>query len=193
MEKTDQELIAQHLEGDATALEALVNRYIKIVYSFAYRISGNSADAEDITQESFLKAWKNINKYDNSRSFKTWLLSIARNTAIDLFRKKKPYTFTEIDSFSSAEDDANFEEKIADTELLPEEVFSRKEISNEVQEALNKIPVNAKEVVILHLNEDMTFEEIAETLGEPMNTVKSRYRRALANLKVLLEGQHAPN
>jgi RNA polymerase sigma-70 factor (ECF subfamily) len=193
MEKTDSELIAAHLDGEREALEMLVNRYLKMVYGFAYRMTGSAADADDVTQESFFKAWKNIHKFDREKSFKTWLMSIVKNTAIDLLRKKRSIVFSELDTARDDGEQKTFEETIADTELLPEELLSRKEIAKEVQDALNKLPLNSKVVVLMHLAEDMTFEEIADALSEPMNTVKSRYRRALASLKGLLTGHHAPN
>jgi RNA polymerase sigma-70 factor (ECF subfamily) len=190
MDKTDQELIEQYKGGERIAIEILVDRHLKAVYNFCVRMVGNEADAEDVTQESFLKAWKNISKYNAEFSFKTWILSIARNTSIDFLRKKKSINFSELDSYS--EDDRKFEDSLRDSELLPDEVFERKELAKEAQDALDAVPLRMREVVLLHLAEGLTFEEIARILKEPMNTVKSRYRRALEALRGLLSRVDAP-
>src|ERR1700761_954795 len=88
--RSDEELIAAYLSGEEAAFGELTQRHLRQVYSFALRLVGDSAAAEDISQETFLKAWKSLQKYDESSSkFKTWLLRIARNTAIDYLRKKK--------------------------------------------------------------------------------------------------------
>ncbi len=190
-EQTDIELIERYKEGDVSALEALVGRYVRGVYNFALKLTGSTADADDVTQESFLKAWKYIKKYKAEFSFKTWLFSIARNSAIDLMRKRKSLAFSDLD-FPGAEESLKFEETIPDQSPLPEELYSQKEIGVELSRVLDLLPLNAKAVVLLHIVEDMTFEEISRALKEPMNTVKSRYRRALATLKDLLQEQNAP-
>jgi len=84
MDETDQQLIESYFDGDEAALAVLVNRYLKPVYNFAFRLTGNQADAEDVSQETFLKAWKNIKKFRADENFKAWILKIARNTAYDL-------------------------------------------------------------------------------------------------------------
>lgn len=190
-EQTDIELIDRYKVGDVSALEALVARHIKGVYNFALRLTGNTSDADDVTQEAFLKAWKYIKKYNAEFSFKTWLFSIARNSAVDLMRKRKSLAFSDLD-FPGTEESVRFEETIADQSPLPEELYSQKEIGTELSRVLDSLPLNARAVVLLHIVEDMTFEEISKALKEPMNTVKSRYRRALATLKDMLQRQIAP-
>ena len=191
MEKTDQELIFEYKEGNKRSLETLIDRHLKSVYNFAFRMTGSAADADDVSQESFLKAWKNINKYNPELSFRTWLLSITRNASIDFLRKRKGINFSELDQLSDGED-KKFEDTIVDSELLPDAVFERKEIETVAQRALESIPIPMKEVVLLHLAEGLTFEEIAKALKEPMNTVKSRYRRALESIRKFLTGDIAP-
>jgi RNA polymerase sigma-70 factor (ECF subfamily) len=190
-EQTDIELITSYKAGDVSALEALVSRHLKSVYNFALRLTGNASDADDVTQESFLKAWKYIKKYKAEFSFKTWLFSIARNSAIDLMRKRRSLNFSDLD-FPGAHESVKFEDTIADSSPLPEELYSQKELGTELSRVLDSLPLNAKAVVLLHIVEDMTFEEISKALKEPMNTVKSRYRRALATIKDLLQEKIAP-
>ena len=88
MKKSDNEIIIQYLNGDKDAFTEIVNRYLKLIYNFTYRLVGNEKVAEDISQEVFLKAWKNIKKFDLEKNFKTWIFSIAKNTAIDYLRKR---------------------------------------------------------------------------------------------------------
>jgi len=90
---TDEQLVASHLKGDGEALEILVSRYLKSIYSFAYRHIGNIHDAEDITQEVFVKVLRHLKKFDHDKSFKTWIFKITQNTSIDFFRKKKTIPF----------------------------------------------------------------------------------------------------
>jgi RNA polymerase sigma-70 factor (ECF subfamily) len=97
----DLKLIKQYLAGDEKSLDVLVKRYLKIIYGYSYRNVGNSADAEDITQETFLKVWKNIKKFDQSKSFKSWIFTIAKNTSIDYLRKKKSVPFSRFETTRS--------------------------------------------------------------------------------------------
>ena len=160
----DQELISKYLAGDEESLEILIKKYLKPIYNFTYRYAGNSQEAEDITQETFLKAWKNLKKFNPQKSFKTWIFSIAKNTAIDWLRKKKTIPFPD-----------DIIETIADpSPFVPE--FS-------LTAVLEKLPTKYQIVLSLRYNDYFTFREIAEILEEPLHTVKSRHRRGLAMLK----------
>lgn len=86
---TDQQLIAAYLKGDEKSLEILIKRYLNPIYGFAYRYVKDQQNAEDITQETFLKVWKNIKKYDKNKSFKAWIYTIAKNTVLDFIKKEK--------------------------------------------------------------------------------------------------------
>ncbi len=165
--------------------DELVRQHLKAVYSFAYRFVGDAHEAEDIVQETFLKAWKNFGNYKAEMSqFKTWLMHIARNTAIDHLRKKKHIAFSE---FTNDEGDNSFVDTLADTEELPEELLACAEDTKVLTDALDKLSPPSREVLILHYTNSMTFEEIGAILGKSMNTVKSRHRRAIAVLRKNLE------
>ncbi|MFA6919366.1 MAG: sigma-70 family RNA polymerase sigma factor, partial [Patescibacteria group bacterium] len=88
-EYLDEQLVQQYLSGDEKSLEVLIQKYLKPIYNFVYRYVGDMANAEDLTQEVFVKVWKNIKKFDRKKSFKTWIFCIAKNTAFDYLRKKK--------------------------------------------------------------------------------------------------------
>ena len=175
MENNDLYIIDQCLKGDTDAFEILVNRHLKTVYNFVYHLSRNAEEANDIAQEVFVKVWKNLKKFDQGQNFKTWLFSIARNTTIDFFRKKKSISFGDME----IGDDTSFEDSLTDSEPLPDEIFEQKELGAFLEKALRVLPLEERTVILLHDKEDLTFEEIAKVLGKPMNTVKSRYRRAI--------------
>lgn len=188
MEKTDSELIYNALEGDDTAFKELLERHLKRVYNFVYRLSGNTEESKDITQDTFVKIWKNLKKYKKEFSFKTWIINIAKNTTIDYLRKKKAFTFSDFDNIDSEE---SFEEKIVDTEPLADELFEKEENKILAEKILLKIPMQKRMIILMHINEELSFEEIAKILNKPTNTIKSQYRRALLELKKNIE--NAPN
>lgn len=184
---TDSQLITLYLEGNHKAFDGLINRHSQAVYRFTFKLLSNSDDAHDVTQESFIKVWKHIKKFDLDKSFKTWIFSIARNAALDKLRKKRSVSFSSLD-----EDEKSFDANIPDDQLLPHEIFEQKEKVELVKSALESIPFDQKTTILLHHGEEMTFEEISEIVGKPMNTVKSQYRRALISLKKYIEGLDAP-
>jgi RNA polymerase sigma-70 factor (ECF subfamily) len=185
MEKTDEELIAEYLGGADEAFASLLKRYVKGVFSFVARSTLD--DAEDIVQDIFLKAWKNLKKYDSkSAKFKTWLMRITRNTVIDAVRKKRPLVFSH---FETDEGDA-FTPEVADPEPLPEELIARAQDACDVQEILQKISLPHREVLLLHYMSHQSFEEIAVILGVSASTVRSRHRRGISMLRRQLEELH---
>jgi len=188
MERTDEELISAYLAGEEAAFGELTARHLRGVYSFALRLVGDGAAAEDIAQETFLKAWKNLKKYDErSSKFKTWMLRIARNTAIDYLRKKKHIPLS---AFENETGSNVLAETLADTEELAPAMLERLDDARELHAVLEHLSPKHREIVLLYYSNDLTFEEIAQTLGEPTNTVKSRHRRALAALKALIAPNH---
>lgn len=182
MEKSDKELIVDYLNGDESALPVLINRYLKSIYNFAYRLTGNVQSAEDISQETFFKAWKNLKKYKPEESFKTWLFTIARNTTFDFLRKKKSFVFSDL-----GDEESSFEEDLVDDSPQAEEIISQLEDKKLLDDLLNKLSPIYKEIILLHHLNELTFEEIAKMLGKSVNTVKSQHRRALIELKKLAD------
>ncbi len=159
-------------------IEQIVKDYTGLIYSFVFRLTGEKDEASDITQEVFVKIWKNLGKYNPDQSLKTWILAITRNTVIDWLRKKRPIIFSKL-SQEGEEGKPDFGENLADNQLLPDEIFAQKELRQELDKFINSLPFAQQEVFLLHLEDDLTFEEIAKVIGRPMNTVKSQYRRAL--------------
>jgi RNA polymerase sigma-70 factor (ECF subfamily) len=178
VEKNDEDLIKEYIEGDEESLRYLIERYTTSIYNFSMRFVGVEY-AKDITQDVFIKVWKNIKKFDKEKaSFKTWIFTIVRNTITDFLRKKKSVVFSSLDK-----EDEIFESNIEDEAILPDEVLLKFEDKELLDNTLDKLPVNYREVLVLYYQEDMTFKEIGDLLGKPMNTVKSYHHRALILLR----------
>jgi RNA polymerase sigma-70 factor, ECF subfamily len=181
--QTDEQLIAEYLKGDEQALRLLIDRYLKPIYNFVYRYTGEPNHAEEITQDVFVNVWRNINRFDPNKRFKTWLFAIAKNTSLNWLKKKKPINFSK---FENEDGDNVLLESTADPSPLPDELFERSDLSRKLSEAMDQLSPNYRAVLLLHYNDHMTFQEIAESLGGSINTVKSRHRRALIQLKGFL-------
>jgi len=172
--KTDLELIQCYQAGDDRALELLVKKNLSPVYHFVLRMTGSPSDAEEIAQDAFVKMWKNLGRFDHSKKFSTWLFQIAKNTALDYMRKRH------LPIIDDAQND------VPDARPLPQTVLDQSELSPQLMAALATLSPDARTVVSLRHYDELTFREISEKLGEPLHTLKSRYRRALSRLKILL-------
>lgn len=181
--RTDEQLVAEYLRGNEQALRLLIERYLRPIYNFVYRYTGESSNAEEITQDVFVSVWKNINRFDLNKKFKTWIFTIARNTSLNWLKKKKPINFSR---FEDNNGDNIFLESTADPLPLPDELFEHVDLSQKLSKAMDNLSPDYRAVLMLHYSNSMTFQEIAESLGESINTVKSRHRRALIQLRQLL-------
>lgn len=185
--------LVQALDGDDQAFAHLVETYQRPVFSVCFRMLGNARDAEDAAQESFLRAYKNLYRYDPDRSFATWLLSIASHYCIDQLRKRRLNTF-------SIDDDENWWQP-PDLGPSPEGVMVRSERQAQIAVMLDTLKSQDRAAVVLHYWHDYSYEEIAETLELSISAVKSRLyraRRMLAegwqekeNQEQILESQNA--
>jgi len=180
---TDENLIRQYLDGDSHALDILIERYLKPIYSFVYKNVGDQPQAEDITQEVFVKVWKNIRKFDQKKSFKPWIFQIARNTSIDYLRKKKSIPFSR---FENEKGQNMLINNIIEKPLNLLENLSDK---NTVAAALQGLTEKEQKIINLRHIEGLSFKEIAEVFRESVNTVKSRYRRTLLILRKNIKGK----
>lgn len=189
MIRTDEQLIADYLAGDREALEILIRRHLKPVYSFVCRYVGDAAETDDVTQDAFVRAWRALKKFDRTKKFKTWLFAIAKNAALDALKKKRAVPFSE---FENEGGENMLAKTLADPALLPTEILERADIAKALSTALEALSPDYRMVLFLRYNDHFNFREIAESLGEPLHTIKSRHRRALVQLKKLLtqEGMH---
>ncbi len=181
---SDIDLIERYCDGDEQAFTILVTRHAAVVYSFVVRYVGSGAEAEDIVQDVFVKTWKNLKRFDTKRNFRTWIFTIAKNTALDWLKKKKPTAFSEL--HTSDEKAPAFEETLATDEPLQSDVLEQRQTHEALSAALATLSAEYRAVVLLRLDNQFTFREIAEALNKPLNTVKSHYRRAVNVLSTKL-------
>jgi len=183
VEITDAALVAAHISGDGTAFARLTERYTPRIYRFTYRMVGQPQDAEDITQETFVKVWRYSKRYRSNERFQAWIFKIARNTAIDWMRKRKQLVFSD---FESAEGDNVLMLTTRDPEPLPDALVAKAQDAALLERVIQKLPAPQREVLLLHYHEYLSFNEIGHILDKPLDTVKSRHYRALLLLKKLL-------
>jgi len=183
-------LVRRCISGDASAWEEIVQRYHRRIYNICYRFAGTSDDAQDLTQEVFIKMFRTLNTYDVSKgAFMTWVTTITRNLLVDHFRKTKQDRVTDsLDTpFSEHEDAQPLGEQIADSSRPPDAQVQGREMRETVHQALQKLSPELREAVILRDLQDMDYREIAATLKVPEGTVKSRINRGRAELARLLQ------
>jgi len=179
---TDQSVVQRIVQGDRSALAELYDRYGTAVYSLACRIVGSSADAEDVTQEVFTQAWKQASRYDETRaSTVAWLLNMTRTRAIDRLRANRTRR-------RFAGEPARIE-AVPDDSTDAEQRVIEDERASRVRSALDGLAVAQRQAIELAYFRGLTHGEIAERLGEPLGTVKTRIRTALIKLRGALAGQ----
>ncbi|MBP6883944.1 MAG: sigma-70 family RNA polymerase sigma factor [Candidatus Pacebacteria bacterium] len=184
--ESDEEIILAFQGGDATSFKKIIDRYTPAMFNFSARLAGREK-ADDIVQEIFIKVWKNLGRFDATKaSFKTWIFTIAKNTTTDFLRKRKDYSFTDLDK-STEKDELSFSENIVDENLLPDAALQKIQDKEFLDTLLEKLSPNYKEILVLHYQEEMTFDEIGKILNKPLNTVKSQHRRAIAQLRELID------
>lgn len=180
-------LIVKSKQGDAEAFSELIYEYEKNILNFTYRMLGSHADAEDVTQEVFLKAYRGIKGFDERASFKTWLYKIAANTAYDALRKKKSRKADMHISLYAEGDDGEYELAIEGDGDSPYESLQKKEMQKALNEAVLKLSHEHRAVILLRDMQNLSYEEIASITNQSVGTVKSRISRARHILRKNLE------
>ena len=183
-------LVRRCVSGDAAAWEEIVQKYHRRIFNICYRFAGSSDDAQDLTQEVFIKMYRTLNSYDMDRgAFMTWVTTMTRNLLVDHFRKTKQERLTDsLDTTSSDHEDAMpLGERIPDHGPAPDSRVQSREAGDTVHQALQKLSPELREAVILRDLQDMDYKEIATVLKVPEGTVKSRINRGRAELARLLQ------
>lgn len=190
MERTDEQLIAAYIEGEVGAFPIALERHLDGLYRYALRLTGNREIAEDIVQDTTIKAWKRLETFKQGERWSPWLYRIARNSAIDHLRKRRMNVFSDYER----EDGENaLTEGLSDDGPMPDLPSMREEDKKVLENALLELPLIYREVLHLYYDEDMTLAECAKTLERPLETVKSQHRRAILALRKRLVGSFAPN
>jgi RNA polymerase sigma-70 factor (ECF subfamily) len=183
-------LVRRCIAGDPVAWEEIVQTYNRRIYNICYRFAGSADDAQDLTQEVFIKMYRTLSSYDHSKgAFVTWVTTITRNLLVDHFRKTKQDRMTDsMDTTASEHEDAQpLSEHIPDPAAPPDTRVRQREVSETVHAALGKLSPELREAVILRDLQDMDYREIATVLKVPEGTVKSRINRGRAELARLLQ------
>jgi RNA polymerase sigma-70 factor (ECF subfamily) len=172
MNKDDKDLVRECLDGSNNAFKEIVEKYYKVVYRLAFRILQNTDDAEEITQTVFVKAYENLNTYNSSYKFFSWIYRITVNETLNFSKKQ---SFTE----KISEEYSLIDEK-------PDEIYDRCELGEKIQEALMEIDMLYRLPVVLKHFLDYSYKELSYLLGVPEKTVKSRLFTGRQLLKDIL-------
>jgi RNA polymerase sigma-70 factor, ECF subfamily len=186
-ERSDFDLLKLYVKReDMEAFETLVRRHRRQVYNFVYKMVGRAEAAEDIFQETFLRVIKNAHTYTPRAKFTTWCLQIARNLTLDYFKREGLRQHVSIDA-SPTGDERTFAGLLQGTDPESGEILVSRELVDEVREAVNHLPENQREALVLRMYEDLPYAEIAEVLGSPEGTVKYWVHEAVNTLARHLE------
>lgn len=189
--EADRELLEAVLKGDGTAYRGLVEKYQGRVYAMVYGMLRNREDARDVTQEAFVKAYRNLDSFRLESSFYTWIYRIAMNLAIDFTRKRKRRETSGFDENIAARDeDGDIAE--AHHEDGPGRQLERKQLFARIMGAMQQLPEDQRQVILLRELEGLQYKEIADIMEIPEGTVMSRLFYARKKLQKLLSGDHTP-
>ena len=182
-------IVRQCMDGDSGAWAELVRTHHRRVYGLCYRFTGNPTDSEDLTQDVFLKVYSNLASFDTARgSLQVWITTLTRNLLVDNFRRTKNLRVTgSLDDGWESTEELKPIDRLTSRGPSPHESAAQKELARMVQEALARVSVELREAVILRDLQDLDYKEIAQVLGIPEGTVKSRISRGRAELARLLE------
>jgi RNA polymerase sigma-70 factor (ECF subfamily) len=185
VQEQDDQLIASALQGDQKAYEALLARHKRAIYHVVLKIVRNREEAQDLVQETFMKAFNALASYRSEYRFSTWLYKIAANCAIDFVRRKRIEALSLDKPIETRNGQVEYE--VPDTSWDPEQDLVRKQKLRSIDEAIESLPDKYREVIIYRHRDDKPYEEIANILRVPVGTVKARIFRARELLKKKLK------
>ena len=185
---SDEELVAAVLAGDEELFGEIVGRYEQWLVSFLYRMLRNLDDAHDLAQEVFLKVYQALDRYDPSYKLSTWIFRIGRNAAIDRIRRKRLRTVSISTGFATDPDEER-ELELASPDRGPHADLRNRERGAAIQRAIDALPPDYRELILLRHFGELSYEEIAEEKEMPLGTVKNKLFRARQILKEHLGGE----
>lgn len=187
MKKDDIELVRKAKQGDRVAYDKLVVLYKDVVFSIVFRMVRNKQEAEDLTQEAFIKAFKSLASFNEDYAFSTWLFKIATNNCIDFFRKRKLKTYSMDETIKYKDDEIRQEYAAPDPNVEYELVANERTLI--IRKAIEALPEKYRIVIELRHQKEHSYEQIAEDLELPLGTVKARIFRAREMLNKSLKGK----
>lgn len=182
MQADEKGLIQRCKEGDLEAFNDLVERYEKLVYHVAYRLSGNYDDANDVAQEAFIRVFNSIGTFRGDANFTTWLYRIVTNVYLDERKKAKSHMHSSLDDYIELEENS-VSRQVEDGGPTPEQVVQDMERNQIMQQAIMELPEYQRAMIVLYHTQGKSYEEIAEIMNLAIGTVKSRLNRARLALK----------
>jgi RNA polymerase sigma-70 factor, ECF subfamily len=188
MIRTDEELVARTTAGDLDSFNQLVLRWERPIYALAYRTLGREEDARDVVQEAFLRAYRGLRGFKGQAKFSSWLYRITLNLCRDWSRRERRAPIVQVPEGSDPID-------LVDAHAAPvdsvEDLVARREMSQAVAAAMAELPEEQRTAILLKEYHGLTFQEIADTLGCPLSTVKTRLYQGLSVLRRRLERRQA--
>jgi len=181
---SDNELVEIVRKKDPDRYKEIIDRYQGKLFAYLYRLIGEREEAEDLLQDVFIKAFRNLHSYDTERKFSSWIYRIAHNEAVNHIKRKSLKKFIYWDNITSTKD--KLETASADEGI--EDSWIRKETNEEVEAAIKRLPLKYRQVLLLRYYSDKSYEEIGEILGKPVNTVGTLIKRAKTKLSGELKG-----
>jgi RNA polymerase sigma-70 factor (ECF subfamily) len=183
-------LVERCRRNDEAAFHEVIERYKNKVYNYIFRMMGNSDDAEDLTQEVFIRLYTSIDSFRSQSSLSTWLFRIASNLCVDYFRrsKKRRAEAYSLDEPIGHPGEEGTTPEVPDATFEPLRLLENQELGVQLQRALEQLPEKLRAVIVLHDIEDLPYEEIAQIVGCPLGTVKSRLFNARLQLRQKLAG-----
>ncbi|WP_035119598.1 RNA polymerase sigma factor SigW [Cohnella panacarvi] len=172
-------------KGDQRAFAEIVDLYKDKLYHLAYRMTSNRQEAEDVVQETFLRVYKNLDRYDENQKFSTWIYRIATNLCIDRLRKRR--AVYSLDAESTDHDGLDGYSMMPSDERTPETELILTETQKLIRDAIETLPVKYKSIMILRYLQDLSLQEISDVLDIPVTTVKTRVHRGREFLRKKLE------
>ncbi len=186
MEKDDAKLLADYRNGDAEALGELVEKYKGPLFGFIYKFSEGREDADEVFQEVWVRAIKNMNRY-RQKNLLSWLFRIAHNLMIDRIRKRKPVLSLDA---SAHEDGLTLGERLPSTGLSPVEETAGHALGWRIEESAEQLPFEQREVFWLRMQANLSFKEIAKVQKCSINTALARMQYAVSKLRKELAGEY---
>lgn len=185
MKPLDTRLAKLARKGDQRAFAEIVSNYKDKLFHLAFRMTGNRQEAEDVVQDTFLRVFKNLDRYDENQKFSTWIYRIATNLCIDRLRKRRQ-VFS-LDAESSDHEGLDGYAMLPSDDRTPESELLLSETQRLLHQAMDTLPVKYKSVMVLRYIQDLSLQEISDVLDLPVTTVKTRVHRGREFLRKKLE------